>query len=182
MAVGPSTSQSTGNLIQTTFVWNTSEIQQLNINEDHKRLLVKLYTNLNKIVLALNAKDTGYYVLEEFLTGQQFFSNPNRSDTQSRGSIQRSTFRKVINFGVLPNTTTTTIAHNINILSGYSFTRIYGTATNDNCTSFIPIPYASPTDSENISLEVTNTDIVITTGSDRTSYTTCYIVVEYIKQ
>lgn len=170
-----------GNLISTTFVWNTSEIFSLKINPDIQQLLVKLYTNLNNMTLALNLKDTGYYVLEEFLNGQLFFPDPTLNSTTAATPTDRPVFRKVINFGTLPNTTSTSVAHNIDITSGYSFTRIYGAATNTGKTSFIPLPYASPTLTENISLEITNTNVVITTGSDRTSYTTCYVIVEYIK-
>ena len=171
-----------GNLIQTTFVWNSSGINQLNVNPELKRLLVNLYTNLNNMVLALNVKDTGLYSLDEFLTGQTFFPNPSLSSSTAATPVERQAFRKVINFGTLPNAGTTSIAHNISIMSGYSFTRIYGAATNAALTSFIPLPYASPTLNENISLEITGTNVVITTGIDRTSYTECYIIVEFLKQ
>lgn len=171
-----------GNLIQTTFVWNAQEVQNLKINPELKRLLVQLYQNLNQVTLALNSKDTGFYNEQEFLTGQQFFSRPGVSSTSQSAPDQRQVFRKVINFGALPNATTKSVPHNISLQAGYTFTRIYGTATNPG-NSFIPLPYASPTAlNENIELEIDDTDINITTGIDRTSYTTCYIVAEYIKQ
>jgi hypothetical protein len=44
------------------------------------------------------------------------------------------------------------------------------------------LPYASPTDADNIELSVDVTNVSITTGSDRTGFTTTYIVLEYIKQ
>lgn len=173
---------SQGNLIQTTFVWNAQEVQSLEINKDLKRLLVQLYQNLNNVVLALNSKDTGIYNEQEFLTGQTFFSNPALSSTTSQSPTERQVFRKVINFGALPDSTNKPVAHNISLLPGYSFTRIYGTATTPT-SSFIPLPYSSPTAlNENISLEITATDIIITTGIDRRAYTTCYVIAEYIKQ
>jgi hypothetical protein len=170
-----------GSLIQTTFVWNAQEVQSLEINNDLKRLLVQLYTNLNNVVLAINAKDTGLYVTEEFLTGQQFFSNPSLNSTTTQNPEPRQTFRKVINFGNLPNAGSKSVPHNINIITGYSFTRIYGCATLPT-SSFIPLPYASTVLNENISLSLDATNVTITTGIDRTLYTTCYVVVEFIKQ
>ena len=170
-----------GSLIQTTFVWNAQEVQGLKVGPDLKRLLVQLYTNLNNVVLSLNAKDTGLYDEQEFLTGQQFFANPSLSSNTSQAPTQRQAFRKVIMFGALPNAGAKPVPHNINILAGYSFTRIYGCATLPT-SSFIPLPYASPTLNENISLLVDGTNVTITTGIDRTSYTICYVIVEYIKQ
>lgn len=170
-----------GNLIQTTFVWNAQEVQTLSINPELKRLLVQLYQNLNNVVLALNSKDTGMYQLEEFLNGQQFFANTILSSTTASAPVQRQVFRKVVNFGALPNATSKSVAHGITIDANFSFTRIYGCATNPS-TSFIPLPYASTTLNQNIKLDVDGTNVTITTGIDRTSYTICYCILEYIKQ
>ena len=72
--------------------------------------------------------------------------------------------------------------HDIDVDSGYSFTRIYGAATNSNQTSFIPLPFSSPTLNQNIRLEITDTDVKITTGIDYSSYINTYCVLEYMKQ
>lgn len=170
-----------GNLIQTTFVWNAQEVQNLKVNPDLKRLLVQLYQNLNQVTLALNAKDTGFYNEQEFLTGQQFFSKPGVSSTSQSAPDQRQVFRKVINFGALPDATLTkSVPHNISLQAGYSFTRIYGCATGPS--SFIPIPYISVSAlANNIELKLDGTNVTIVTGIDRSSYTICYIILEYIK-
>lgn len=182
MAKSYSSQSNPGNLIQTTFVWNAQEVQTLSINPELKRLLVQLYQNLNDVVLALNSKDTGIYSEQEFLTGQTFFPSNSLNSTTSQSPTERQAFRKVINFGALPNATTKSVPHNIDIQSGYSFTRIYGTATTPT-NSFIPLPYASTTAlNENISLTVDGTNITIVTGINRSSYTICYVCLEYIKQ
>jgi hypothetical protein len=93
----------------------------------------------------------------------------------------RQVFRTVVNFGALPNAASTSVAHNIVVTSGYSLTRLYGAATNNTQTSFIPLPFSSSTLNENIKLEMTNTNIVITTAIDYSAYTKTYVVVEYIK-
>ena len=63
----------------------------------------------------------------------------------------------------------------------WTFTRLYGAAT-DPSTSFLPIPFAHPTAANNIALSADATNVSITTGSDRTGYTACYVVLEYIKE
>jgi hypothetical protein len=47
----------------------------------------------------------------------------------------------------------------------------------------IPIPYSSTTNIDNnISIQVDDTDVNITTAADYSVYTICYVVLEYIKQ
>lgn len=170
-----------GMFLPTTNVWNIEQLADLPIDPTLKELLILLYQHINTLSLAINLKDTGYYTLEEFLNSQAWFPDPALSSTTPLLPDFRQVFRKVINFGQLPNATSDAVAHTIPITSGYTFTRIYGTANDTTGNSYIPLPYASPTDSENIELEVDLTDVIITTGSDRTNYDTTYVVLEYIK-
>ena len=181
---GPIPNQSNfGAFVPTTNVWDVSQIFSTEVDSpEFKELIVRLYQNINNIAMVLNIKDSAYYTLEEFLNGQIFFPNPALNSTTPQSPTFRQVFRKIVNFGTLPNNGSTSVAHNITITSGYSFTRIYATSTNNTQTSFIPIPFASPTDAENIKLEVTNTDVIITTAADMTAYTKTYVVLEYIKQ
>ncbi len=181
---GPIPNQSSfGAFIPTTYVWDIGQIYSTDIKSpEFKELIVRLYQNMNNMALLLNLKDTGYYILEEYANSQQWFKNPSLSSSTSQQPQFRGVFRKVINFGALPNAATKTVAHVIDITSGYSFTRIYGAATKDDQTSFIPLPFSSPTLNENIKLEVTATDISITTDIDYSDYDTTYVIVEYIKQ
>lgn len=171
-----------GAFVPTTNIWDPSEIYSTEVTSpEFKELLVRLYQNLNNMSLSLNIRDAGYYDRTEFVCGQLYFPNPALSSASAKAPAYRQVFRKVINFGTLPNTATTSVAHGLTITSGFTFTRIYGCAT-DPSTSFIPIPFAAPTDSENIKIDVDTTNINITTGSDRTGYTVCYVVLEYIKE
>lgn len=172
-----------GLFVPTTNVWDVSQIYSADVTSpEFKELFVRLYQNINNISLALNLKDTGYYTIQEFLNGQVFFPDPTLSSTTSQAPTYRQVFRTTVNFETLPNAASKSVAHNIDVTSGYSFTRIYGAATNTARTSFIPLPFASPTLNQNIKLEVTDTNVVITTAIDYTAYTTCYCVLEYIKQ
>jgi hypothetical protein len=170
------------------FTHTTSSVDVQNIystevtSKEFKELIIKLYQDIGNISGILNAKDSGKYVLQEFVNGQIFFPNPLLNSTTPTAPTDRQVFRKVINFGSLPNAAAKSVAHGLSVTPGYSATRIYGAATNNTQTSFIPLPFASPTLNENIKLEMTNTNVVVTTGIDRTAYTTCYLIVEYIKQ
>jgi hypothetical protein len=171
-----------GSFVPTSFSWEIAQLQETDIDPKLKSLMIRLYQNLNVMSLVLNDKDTGYYVDQEYVNGQKFFPDPNLNLNSTASPIYRQIYRKVINFGALPNTTSKTIPHNITIQSNYTLTRLYGAATNSIATSLIPLPFASPTAADNIQLEMTDTNIIITTGKDQTTYTTCYIIIEILKQ
>ena len=162
----------TGAFVELTTILDSQSIYDLDPGSDEfKEFLVLLRRSINDIAMVLNIKDSGYYVDTEFVNGQLFFPDPAIDDTTSTPSAFRQVFRKLINCGALKNNGSTTVAHGLTITADFSFTRIYGVAT-DPSTSFIPLPYAHVTDANNISLDVNATNVVITTGSDRTGYTT----------
>lgn len=171
-----------GAFVNTTNRWDVSKIFEFNPDSDEfKELIVQLHQNINEIALVLNIKDSGYYVESEFVNGQIFFPNTSLSSTTAANPVHRQVFRKVINFGTLPNAGTTSVAHGLTIDSNFTFTRIYGAAT-DPGSAFIPLPYSSTTLVNNIELNVDATNVDITTGIDRTGFTTTYVILEYIKQ
>lgn len=171
-----------GSFVASTYNWEISQLQDLNIDPGLKELLIRLYQNLNTISVVLNTKDTGLYVDQEFINSQQFFPNPTLNSTTAQSPTMRQAYRLVVNFGALPNATTKSVAHGLTITSGYSLTRLYAASTKNDQTSFLPIPYASTTLNQNILLNMDTTNINITTGIDYSAYTITYVVVEYIKQ
>ncbi len=148
------------------------------IPEETSEKDVKLRQYLNEIATATNTKDSGIYDAVETITGQSFL--PTFSTQTAASATYRTVFRKVIDFGALPNTATKSVAHGITLGTTLSATKIYGAATNVG-TSLIPLPYASPTLADNIELNLDATNVNVTTGSNRTTYTRTFIVVEYIK-
>lgn len=171
-----------GAFVPTTNIWDVGQLQDVDVNSpEFKELLVRLYQNLNLMALVLNVKDTGYYVTNELVNGQLFFPNPNLNSTTTSTATFRQAFRILVNFGVLPNTGTKSIPHNIPILPTTTFTRIYATASDNTGNNFIPIPYASASGTSNIELSVNATDVTITTASNRSNFTTCYVVLEFLK-
>ncbi len=146
------------------------------IPEEEEQKDLKLRQYLNDIATATNSKDSGIYDGVETVTGQQFL--PTFSTQTSSSATYRGVLRKVIDFGALPNGTKS-VAHGITFTSDQSVTKLYAAATIPG-TSWIPIPFASPTLNLNISLEMDATNIIITTGINRTAYTRSFVVIEWI--
>lgn len=147
------------------------------IPTDKEDLEVKLRTYFNQIAYSVNEKETGIYDEEITVTGGQFI--PTYSTQTQASATSRPILRKTFSTGALPNATSSTTAHNLTLDTNFSVVRLYGAATNPT-NSWIPIPFASPTLNQNISLELNSTNIIITTGIDRTAYTRSFVVVEYI--
>jgi hypothetical protein len=85
-------------------------------------------------------------------------------------------YRKVINFGALPNNTIKGKSHNITNLK--NFVSIRGIAMGGD---YFPIPYVATSSlGAGAQIYVNSTQIAIQTGSDRTAYTG-YVILEYTK-
>ena len=46
--------QTLGTQLPTTYIWDVSQIQNLNISSDFKELLIRLYQNLNTMANVIN--------------------------------------------------------------------------------------------------------------------------------
>jgi hypothetical protein len=132
-------------------------------NSDLKELLVRLYQSTNTSTQVINAKSSGLYQLSEFVNNDLYFSAVAR--------IQRSVYRKVINFGTLAPGAHS-VAHGLTIGPAWTFVHIYGCASMTN--AYYPIP------NSNIGLNVDATNVNITNGTALT-FTTCTVVLEYLK-
>ena len=177
-----------GAFLPTTDVFDRSAIQALDVNSpEFKDFLVRLYQTTNNIANAVNIRDAGYYPLTEFINGQLWFEDPTLNSGSTQTPEYRQVWRKVFNMGALPSAagSPTTANHGIAIDTNTTFTRIYGTATNTTAPGFgaIPIPYVHATAANTLRLDITATQIIITSGgANYSAYDTCYVVLEYIKQ
>jgi len=169
-----------GLFLPTTPMFDVGDLQDI---ENLRELVIRLTQSVNNIAIASNLKDSGYYVKEEFVNSQVFFPNPALTSTTPQTPTFRQVFRKVIDFGALPNTGAKTVAHGIAPNATFTFTRIYATASDPIGFNYIPIPYASTVAvANNVQLDVDVTNVTITTGINRTNFTRCFVVLEYIKQ
>lgn len=86
-------------------------------------------------------------------------------------------YRKVINFGALPNNTSKDVAHGIT--GADYFTDIRGVAVSGSI--FIPINFANPLSlTAGIGAVVDGSNVQIITGINRTGYS-AYVILEYTK-
>src|SRR5271166_1480135 len=147
----------TGLFIPTTSNFEIAAIFDIDVNsKEFKELIVRLYQNQNNIALSLNLKDSAYYLQEEFVTGAQFYNTVTLSELNTRPE-----FRKAFNTGAL-GAGVTTVAHGLTIGTTWTFTDIWGTATDNVGNNYYPLPWSSAAGATNIELRVNAANIVIT--------------------
>lgn len=172
----PDVKTNTGAFIPTTYNWDVSYINEIEVNSaEFKELFVRLYQNVNNIALVTNLKDTAYYLNEEFNTGQLFFNPASTNPLDLRPA-----FRKVINIGAL-GPGLTTIPHGLPITDTWKFTKIQGAASNAvaGALRYYPLPFAGAA-GNNIEVRLDGTNVIINNASGVT-FTDAYIIVEYLK-
>ena len=91
--------------------------------------------------------------------------------------LGNAVYRKVVDLGALPNTTSKSVAHGIT--GATSWRAIYGLANGGSSIGF-PLPYADATPANCVSLYTDGTNIHVAAGSDRSGYTG-YAILEYTK-
>ena len=148
------------------------------IPEEEDQRLIKLREYLGNIAQATNSKDSAIYDAIETITGQRFL--PLYSNNTASNATYRSVSRIVLDFGALPAAGTKSVAHGITVSASTSITKIYGAAT-DPSTSFIPLPYSSPTLNENIALNMDSTNVNVVVGIDRSAFTRTFVIIEFMQ-
>jgi len=142
--------------------------------QDPKLLQVVNTETYKRTANAVNTKASGLYLPQEIASFQQYFTSGNPMQN-------RDVYRKVIDFGALPNAGVQTVAHGITFDANSTLTHLYAAATDPVNLLYIPIPYASPTLANNIEISLDATNVIITTGSNRSAFTICYVVIEWLK-
>ena len=118
--------------------------------------------------LLLNPKLTGnIYSTDEINTGKLWIDG-------------KPIYRKIIDFGSLPNATSKSVAHNINNL-GFVI-NVSGTVYHTTVITYYPIPlqYKGNDSNYNVEIYVNNTNIVMNSNTDRSFYS-AYVILEYTK-
>lgn len=92
-------------------------------------------------------------------------------------------YQKTINFGALPNTTTKSVNHGI---SNFGILVSARGAFWNSSKSSGAVPFAWPasltgSSDNNVSCSVTPTQVLVATGTDMSSYTNCYVTLQYTK-
>lgn len=141
----------------------------IELPEDPKQFRYRINDLYQKIASSVNLKEGALYVPEEKINGAQYFdaNNPQKN---------KAVYRMVVDFGPLPNTGTTSIAHNIaGWDANFRLTRAYGAATDPVGLEAVPIP------NDGIFLSINSTDVIVTTTANFSAFTETTIVIEYTK-
>lgn len=148
--------------------------------EDARSFLVE---QLKKISTTINIREIGWYLDEELLSGKAFIPGINNQIDDGTSQQFRSVLRKVIDFGALPNSTLKSVPHGILFDNNFTLTFIGAYATDPVSFIALPIPYSDPnTLANSIELNIDSTNINITTGSNRSNFTRCYVTIEYLQE
>jgi hypothetical protein len=145
--------------------------------EEFDEFRVKFLALYRDISNNMNVRQIGVFDLEEFLTGERWFT---AGDPQTK----RQTFRITIQLGAYAAGTVQTIPHGVTGI--VAFTHIYGTVitTTAGIGGFIslPLPYVNITAiSACIGLEADPTNIYIALGTTGHSISSGTVVLEYLK-
>jgi hypothetical protein len=141
--------------------------------KDFDRFLPILDLLYKRIANSVNTKEGGLYSKTEVAAFMQYFtSNPNEF---------RPVYRKVIDFGALPNAGIKQVAHGLTVTNTFRWVRIYGAATDPVALTGISLDRSSPTLNENIKVDVDATNVTITTAINYSAYTSSQVVLEYTK-
>lgn len=152
----------------------TNQVYDLEFPETYAEFKDYFEREYQKVMDAINSKEGALYLLQELATFQRYYIATDPLTTLN-------VYRKVFDFGSLPDTTSKKIVHGITMDSNTKLTRLFGAATDPNTRQYLPLPFSSPTLANNVSLEADGTEITITTGSDRSNFTHTSIVMEYSK-
>lgn len=103
----------------------------------------------------------------------------NEVDTGVKWVDGSTLYRKVINFGALPNASQKSMAHGV---SGINLHKMTGIARNPGTGITFILPTLSTSFGACITMYADNTNVYIDTQStNRSAYTECYVILEYTK-
>jgi hypothetical protein len=138
--------------------------------EDARQFFVE---HLKKISNAVNAREIGWLLDEELLSGKQFIPVASMSGTNSSNSQQfRSVLRKVIDLGSLLVGVNPGVAHGIVFDVNFTLIDLWVSATNS--TTFIAVTMSDP---QNLTMTATTINVTSTGAFDR-----AFAIVEYIQE
>lgn len=120
----------------------------------------------------INRREIGFYLDQQLLTGKNFIPGVNSANDQQF----RNVFRKVIDFGTLPDTTTKSIAHGITFDTNFTLIELYASATDPVGFQAFTVEFGGTT----VYLNMDATNVNITTTADYRAYTRCYVIIEYL--
>ena len=86
-------------------------------------------------------------------------------------------YKKTISCGALPNATSKNVSHNISGIG--NIIKFEGWATDGS--GWVPLPLVATSDTYNVQVSAGSTQITLTTGQNRSNYSSSYITIYYTK-
>lgn len=127
---------------------------------------------LKKLANAVNAREIGFFLDQELLSGKSFIPGVNIVSDGGSSQQFRTILRKVITFPGL-SIGLNKQPHGVTVDANFSLIQMFGGATNATALTGEPLPNGA----DNITYDVTN--IYVTVAA---AYTRCWIVMEYIQE
>lgn len=124
---------------------------------------------IEDIVNQLNAKSGGIYPVQIVPSGK----------TLAIGSSTFSVLRKALNFGALPNASTKSVAHGIPVGATFRIFNLQLSASDSTNMRYFCTQNYSLSPNGMVRLEMDATNVNVTTNADYTSYTDCFVIIEY---
>lgn len=143
--------------------------------EEARELLLEY---LKKVSSAVNAREIGFFLDEELLSGKALFPGTSTPNSQAF----RSMLRKVIDFGSLPNSSTKSVPHGIPIDSNFRIVQMYFGASDTTGLTGFGCAYWAKDLSAAINLNYDVTNVNVTTTQDYSNFNQCLVVMEYTSE
>ena len=104
----------------------------------------------------------------------------NEINTHQEWIDGKDIYRKVVNFGALPNATTKQVAHgitNLNFVISYKIL-----AKNPTYNYYLSVPATNPVGlAYTVAAYIDNTNVIVQSGDNKSGYSICYVIIEYTK-
>ncbi len=117
----------------------------------------------------LNSKDIGIYSNQIIPSGKQLYlSNKNYNG-----------LRKTVIFGTLPNATTKSVPHGLEVDGSFRIVNFYITANDTTNLKYFCLQYFSIAPSD-IVLSMDATNVIVTTESNYSTYNDCLAIIDFV--
>ena len=138
-------------------------------NDNPQALTVEIDRSYIDIAQKVNSRTIGIFAPgKQVVTGERWYLQGGQNGNQ--------TLRQLYIISASGST-----SHGINFAQTSGFSRIYGTFTDG--TNWYPLPYVDASNINNqISLQITPTNIVITSGGTAPTITSGYVVLEWLSR
>ena len=149
------------------------------LNDDWAEAKLTLTDYLIRAAEAINTREIAVYQDANVSGGSNISETPNAQQWYTDGDANKFRYgsRTVVKMGALLNTAAKSVAHGIAVTSNTVFTHIWGVA-NDPGTLSYPLPNSG---AAAVSVAVDGTNVIVTTTTDLTAFTDCFVVLEWVE-